>query len=173
MPKTVRKRNTVGSRQLALARNELQSNRRSMQSVTCDICYEEKPLHDTSMRTGCPEQCKSSHVLCKVCESTMRNKVKQTGGYLQCPWCRTSRGPLYPTPQSRDNSVTSVEIVYHSPSLGTQTGLTPVEAVMLLSENSFLHSHATRVTLERRFQEIIAIASAHRHRNAATQGATE
>ena len=63
--------------------------------------------------------------------------------------------------------------MYHSPSRGIQTGLTPVEAVMMLSEDSFLHSHATRVILQRRFQEIIEIASAHRHRNAATAGVTE
>lgn len=164
MPKTPRNRNTIGAHQLAAARNELPCREKSTHLVTCDICCEEKPLRDTATRPCCPDQCKTNHSLCKVCESTMRTKVRQTGGYLQCPWCRTSRGPLYPTPTASEPTaseptVTSVEIVYHSNN--TRPGLTPVEAVMLLSADTFLHSHATRVTLERRLQEIIALASVH------------
>jgi hypothetical protein len=159
MPKSTRKRNTVGARQLTAARNDLQDTESLTQLVTCDICCDEKPRRDISARRGCSEQCKTNHFLCKVCESTMRSKVKRTGGYLQCPWCRTAHGPLYTTPSASENATTSVEIVYHSESNGTRTGLTPVEAVMLLSADSFLHSHATRVTLQRRFQEIIALAA--------------
>ena len=157
MPRISRKRCTVGTRQLAAATNALQTRQTS--PVICDICCEEKPMRDMSARRGCPEQCKTNHSLCKVCESTMRSKVKQTGGYLQCPWCRTPRGPLFPTPSAIENNTTTVEILYQSSQHNARHALTPVEAVMLLSADSFLHSHATRVTLERRFQEIIALAS--------------